>query len=98
MSADNGIYILQTTHFEPDEPRPIYRVAHAQDINNLEWVEKEEPYNLGAALFMIWSESPVFYEEEAAWKYAYAISKDYKILEYGVTQIDKYKDLHFFGD
>jgi len=66
MSADNGIYILRTVckHFVNDEqtgqrvkvPYYVYRVAEAFAMDNFEWYEKNQPYNLGAFMLSVWED------------------------------------------
>ena len=96
MSADNGIYILKTTdmmkHEEPWSrnvgPIAAYRVAHAQAIDNFDYYKYNQHYNFGAYLLSVWRDSKVFYDEGEAYKVAQEMSKDFYILEYGISEID----------
>lgn len=89
MSADNGIYILETNHKEGGHE---YRVAHQQAIDNLSWSEEtasdteDENIHIKNARGMF-SDSPVFIDGSLAWEFANNLSKEYEILEYGIQQI-----------
>ncbi len=106
MSADNGIYILRTVRnrFDVDEqtgqrvkiPYYVYRVAEAFAMDNFEWYEKKQPYNLGAFMLSIWGESDVFTTLESAFEYAHKLEANVSILEYGVSVIET--EYIFFGD
>jgi len=99
MSADNGIYILVTKdqHRRVNEYTTIntftgieaYRVAHAQAIDNLEWYEDNQPYNVGYFLHAIWGDSEVFYSADEAYAKAKEILKDVGYTEYGIGFIER---------
>lgn len=107
MSADNGIYILsslQQRGYDGDHgiswkhksPIRVYRVAHAQAIDNFWWYQDNQPYNLGAYVRDVWGNSPVFTEPEEAYKYAWDLELDWEYTEYGINNIDT--DYVFYGD
>lgn len=105
MSADNGIYILQTLRSrvkEPSgwgskvEPYYVYRVAHASAIDNFDYYEKEQPYNLGAYMVDVWSNSQVFETQEEALKKALEIESQLPFTEYGISFIRT--EYIFYGD
>lgn len=111
MSADNGVYILQTVRTRREsperpgrytkcEPHHVYRVAHTQAVDNFEYYQENEPHNLGAYMQQVWGNSPVFESHEKALLHASGIAKEVTDsgfpLEYGVSTIET--DLKFFGD
>jgi hypothetical protein len=71
-------------------------VAHTQAIDNFEWYETKQLYNLGAYLRDVWGASEVFISEDAALFAAHKLAKQYEVLEYGVSSIDT--DYVFYGD
>lgn len=106
MSADNGIYILSTIRnrretspgcWERGEQHRVYRVAHAQAIDNFEWYENNEPYNLGAYMVETWGKSLVYTTFEAALHAAEELAKTIDYLEYGVTAMTN-RQYVFYGD
>lgn len=90
MSADNGIYILETIG-------PEYRVAHLQAIDNLAYDESapkgSERYNSKNPDVLIknarkmWQNCQVFTSEERAMKSAMEMLKDCCVCEYGICYI-----------
>lgn len=109
MSADNGIYILSTIRkmkedrpgeWQKCEPYRVYRVAHAQAIDNFDWYSEKEPHNLGAYMKEVWGRSEVFTDRDAAHKRAVEILEEIYSenlpVEYGIQFIDT--DLVFYGD
>lgn len=100
MSADNWIYILTTTDWYKTDGtktyyKPLwvktYRVAHAQAIENLQYYLKEEKHNIGAYLYEVWWESPVFYKKKDADEFARKMYKGYWRTEYWICTIDMCK-------
>ena len=100
MSADNGVYILLTkdTHKKIGDNTwqktfgkgvLAFRVAHAQAIDNLEWYEREQPYNVGYYLNSVFGDSVVYYDIAAAESAANKIARELPILEYGVQLIER---------
>lgn len=102
MSADNGVYILVTndSHQQTDEhgyvwmnmlPEGIttFRVAYSFAIDNLEWTEKNEYYNTGAYLQMVWGESQPFYCQFEAHEEAERIAREVGHLEHGIQVIER---------
>lgn len=105
MSADNGIYILQTLRNRQKHeqgwgpkctPYPVYRVAEASAIDNLQWFEWYQPYNVGAYLLDVWGGSPVFESVEDAHKYAQELETNVPVLEYGISLLSR--DYVLYGD
>ena len=105
MSADNGIYILRTVrnfkeeskgHFTRDKPYYVYRVAYASAIDNFDYYETKQPYNLGAYMKAVWGSSAVFLEEKLALEYAQSVARKYPVLEYGINLLAT--DYIFYGD
>ena len=96
MSADNGIYVLVTTDKFRREglylhnmlPHGIttYRVAYAHGIDNLEWLEHNEPYNVGYFLHIVWKDSPPLYNKIEVEKEIKRLERLYKHTEYGDTE------------
>lgn len=83
MSADNGVYILQTKG-------PEFRVAHAQAIDNVfgEW-DVEKNIWKGDAEFILdtFGESNPFSTIEEAFDVAEGIERSLEFTEYGVCLI-----------
>lgn len=81
MSADNGIYILQTpkdnTPIGSPKARSEFRVAHLQAVDNYQTIEEARE---------AWGD-PVYDTENEAFAEALKMSKDYEILEYGISVI-----------
>lgn len=89
MSADNGIYILQTKG-------PEWRVAYASAVENVYWDDekKEETDDTKVHIKnarIMWGDSEVYTDEEAAVRRAWEIYREeisgYGIIEYGVSKI-----------
>ena len=106
MSADNGIYILKTLRtrrnddgrgWVKSDPYPVYRVAVVQAIDNFDWYEKNQFYNLGAYMKDTWGNSHPFESYDEAFAFAKRMAEGgSRYLEYGVSTIDT--DYTFFGD
>lgn len=104
MSADNGVYILSTVRHSKQEgiawvkcdSYQVYRVAHAQAIDNLEYYKEKEPHNLGAYMQDTWGTSPVYQDKDQAIIAAHKIADSIDVLEYGVSMIET--NLKFYGD
>lgn len=108
MSADNGIYVIKTKRTAKEGPKGhwtngkdkenfVYRVAHAQAIDNLDWYKEKQPYNLGAYMVSVWGESEVFTDESTALISAHKLAKTVHYTEYGVNLIDM-SEYIFFND
>jgi hypothetical protein len=97
MSADNGIYILITSSSWKREgnamiqvpSRPVYRVAQAQAIENFDWLEVYQPYNLGAYMVDIWGKSPVYEQKSQAMAASAEMAEGIEVLEYGISFIHR---------
>lgn len=84
--SGQGIYILKTCKksihhqgwVEKCDPYAVYRVAFLPGIENLEYYEREEPYNLGVYLMDNWGRSPVFSTENEAIAFAKKVLKKLK--------------------
>jgi len=85
MSADNGIYVLQTDG-------PEFRVQHCQAIENINWDVDAKDYTEDEDVTIVnarelFKGAPVFTDEGEALKFASKCSKEYHILEYGIQPI-----------
>lgn len=99
MSADNGIYVLVTTDsfyregncFHNMLPHGIttYRVAYAHGIDDLGWLEDNEPYNVGHFLHYVWKDSPPLYDRAEVEKEIERLKLIHSDTEYGVNWIDR---------
>lgn len=100
MSADNGIYILVTkdnhklcgfgvTENTFGKGVIAYRVTHAQAIDNLEWYEDDQPYNVGYFLDQLWGHCDPIYDKNEAKEYAEKLASRYSYLEYGICEIER---------
>jgi hypothetical protein len=100
MSADNGIYILVTkdSHKKTSkycwentfgEGVVAYRVAEAGAIDNLEWYERNQPYNIGYWLHSTFGHSEPVYSLKEAEKKAQEIEKVVGYTEYGINTIER---------
>lgn len=91
MSADNGIFILQTYG-------PEYRVVHAQAIENV-YGKFDETTNHWKGdpetLLSYFGKSKVFTDVVEAYDYAENMSKDYEFLEYGISLIRDWENRKF---
>lgn len=85
MSADNGIYIgkfpLEDGGFE-------YRVIHAQNIEDCDYGDDLGLQDLTRVVYYKSSQAAIFHNEDYAWRWARELSKDYEILEYGISLIE----------
>jgi len=82
MSADNGIYIGK---FPRTDGGIEYRVVHAQAIDNVDYGDTEHQ-DLYRVLYF--GKAPVFSDADSAWEVARICSKNYDILEYGVSELE----------
>lgn len=106
MSADNGIYVLVTKRtrtqkngviINDGKEHLVYRVAHAQAIDNFRCYQEDQIYNLGAYMKETWGSSEVYDTPEKAMNKAFEMTKEYEVLEYGIQVIEA-KDMIFYGD
>jgi hypothetical protein len=106
MSADNGIYILSTIRNRRETSQGcwgerfehrVYRVAHAQAIDNFQWYKDHEPYNIGAYMVDTWGKSVVYTSAEDALHAAEELAKTIEYLEYGIVSITNTQYV-FYGD
>lgn len=91
MSADNGIYILQTDG-------PEFRVAHQQNIDDIYGEFSDESFRWQGdpeTMLLYFDKAPVFSNLEEALDKAQEISYDYEYLEYGICVITDFKDWNF---
>ena len=85
MSADNGIYILETIG--------EYRVQHLQGVDNLWWDDEEEDYVNHITECVkdnareMWGDAPTFTNKQDVLVYATELAEQYPILEYGISFI-----------
>lgn len=91
MSADNGIYVLQTKG-------PEYRVAHQQNIDDLYGNFSEDSYQWQGdpeIMYLYFKDAPVFSTLEDALDFADKLSYDYEYLEYGICVIPDFHSWDF---
>jgi hypothetical protein len=91
MSADNGIFILQTLG-------PEYRVAYTQAIDNIYGKFDDETYHWKGdmdRMIDVFGKSNVYKIIEEALDAAEKMSYDYEYLEYGVCLINDFKEMKF---
>ena len=93
MSADNGVYILETKG-------PEYRVAHLQAVDNVyySWstaddgttngdeVDDQDIWIMNAR--EMWFGAPVFTDEDEAWRAARELHDKIDYTEYGISKIE----------
>lgn len=91
MSADNGIYILETEG-------PEWRVTYAQGIDNIYGNFSDDSYQWQGdpeEMYKYFHESPVFTSYDLALDFAAELSYNYDYLEYGICGITEFKDWNF---
>lgn len=91
MSADNGVYILETAG-------PEYRVVHAQGIDSIYGQFNDDTLHWNGDDEMIkhyFGEAPVFQNLEEALDKAEDISHNYDYLEYGICLIKDFNSKVF---
>lgn len=98
MSADNGIYILQTPHYTGDKNNFDYRVIHAQAIENIFFENKD-----GNSMEVIkyFGKAEVFDNHKKAMEKAREMEKEifdssFPVLEYGISTITLKYPFQFF--
>lgn len=79
MSADNGIYVLET----PTKNGAEYRVAHCFSIDDLNYFEPDTKEAHAMEVFLF-GESPVYNNAHDAMKAAIILHNDVKYTEYGI--------------
>ena len=105
MSSDNGVYILHTKEsglplFNEEtgevigtvprgEPMDVWRVAHAQGMDNLNWFEENQPYMVGHFLLSVFGNSRVYENLDEARLAAWAMHDSKSYCEYGVCFITR---------
>lgn len=91
MSADNGIYILQTAG-------PEFRVAYQQNIDDIYGNFSDDSFQWqGDPEVMLWyfADAPMFSDLEKALDFAQELSHNYEYLEYGICVIPDFHDWDF---
>lgn len=91
MSADNGVYILQTEG-------PEFRVAYHQTIDNIYGNFSDDTFQWQGDPEMIleyFQDAPMFSNLEEALDKAADIAYNYEYLEYGICVITDFKDWNF---
>ena len=89
MSADNGVYILQS--------KDGFRVIHAQAIENIFSANTESGFNQ-RYLKQYFGRSQVFNTRDEVWEEALEIANKQYILEYGICIIPGHEDIEFPTD
>lgn len=85
MSADNGIYILETEG-------PEFRVAHLQAVDNLEWDDETSSPSDNPDVWIknareMWRASAVYSNADDAYRRARDLLKKHEWTEYGICEI-----------
>lgn len=91
MSADNGVYILQTKG-------PEFRVTYAQAIDNIFGKLNDQEVRWEGNPDQIknyFGKCPVFDNREDAMNCAKAIAHKYDYLEDGICSIDEFREMDF---
>lgn len=105
MSADNGIYVLASKTSDVSEGigvlisplKEVWRVAHAQAIENFDYYREERPDEFDEYLKYVWGASEVFASYGDALVAAHNLADKYPVLEYGVSVLNL-EDYRFPGD
>lgn len=101
MSADNGIYVLASKKADTangaDFLIDVWRVAHAQAIENFDYYREWKPDELDKCLKNVWGKSKVFTSYGDALIAAHTLADDCPMLEYGVSVLNL-GDHRFPGD
>ena len=89
MSADNGIYVLQTCKaVSSGDIKYEYRIAYAQAIDNFDYYENTSTKKLKEYMVDVWGNSKVYGNRRDALQAAHELADGYEILEYGVRVIE----------
>lgn len=91
MSADNGIYILQTYG-------PEYRVAYCQAVDNIYGTYCVENFSYlpnPEGIVEYFGKAKVFTDLEEAWDFALALEDDIDYTEYGVSLLKEFETYTF---
>lgn len=91
MSADNGVFVLQTAG-------PEFRVAYSQAIDNIYGKFNDDTLHWNGdmdRMIDVFGSSMVFNNLEDALDEAERMSYDHEYLEYGVCLIPDFKDMKF---
>lgn len=91
MSADNGIFILET--FGPE-----FRVAPCQNIDAIYGNFNDDTFHWdgdGEMILEYFAEAPVFQDVEKALDFATEMSYNYEYLEYGICLIREFMNRKF---
>lgn len=91
MSADNGVYILETVG-------PEFRVAYCQAIDNIYGKFNDKTHHWDGdmdRMIDVFGQSKVYSFVEDAIDYATKVSYTYEHLEDGICLIPDFKDLKF---
>ena len=91
MSADNGVFILQTKG-------PEFRVAYQQNIDDIYGNFSDESFQWQGdpeVMLDYFQNAPIFSNLEEALDKAADIAYDYEYLEYGICVIRDFQDWDF---
>jgi hypothetical protein len=94
MSADNGVFILETS--TPQGPE--YRVIYAQGIDNIYGKFNDRTLRWEGDMNMMvdyFRDSDIFSTYAKALDYAKRLSQEHTYLEYGICFIDDFKEQYF---
>jgi hypothetical protein len=91
MSADDGIYVLQTYG-------PEYRIIHAQAIDNIysEYIVESHTWTPDVdAIVNHFGKSKVYKTLDEAWDFALQMEEDVGYCEYGLCLIRDFREYDF---
>lgn len=94
MSADNGVFVLQTSG-------PEFRVAYTQAIDNIYGKYNDDTLHWNGdmdRMMDVFGSSKVYVNVEDALDAAEELSYNYEYLEYGICLITDFKELKFGAD
>ena len=89
MSADNGVYILET--LKKDKPNTFeFRVAHLQAVENVDWDQKQKCETEDDQIRIknarkMWKNCKIFTSKKDALTFASDVLDELMICEYGIS-------------
>lgn len=91
MSADNGVYILETIS-PKDSSKKEWRVAHLQAVEDINWDDNAKISTSNQDIMIknareMWARSPIFETKASALIAADTIESKLPICEYGICTI-----------
>jgi hypothetical protein len=96
MSADTGVYILQTLKNKDNDKEFEFRVSFQSAIDNYKWDNKTKDYTNDTKIQIknarkMWKDCKIFTDAEESYREAMKIHNDWDWTEYGIVviQIDE---------